>query len=45
MIAHVSNTVMTKYIKLLEGAYGTKDPLAVTQEKNHEYLGITIDLA
>ena len=35
--------VVTKYIKLLEGKYGTRDPLIVTWGKCYEYLGIAID--
>ena len=43
MMSYVSSKVVSKYIKLLEGEYGTKDPLTVTRGKRHEYLGITID--
>ena len=36
--------IITKYIiKLLNKAYGSKDPLTMTWGKVHEYLGMTVD--
>ena len=42
-MAHSSSTVGSKHVKLLDGAYGTKDPLTITRGKLHEHLSITID--
>ena len=45
MAAHMHPGVVTEHIKLLDGVYGTKDPLTVTRGKIHEFLGITIDFS
>ena len=45
MMPYVSSEVVTKYIRLLEGEYSSKDLLTITWEKRYEYLGITIDFS
>ena len=37
--------ITTKYIKLLDRIYESKDPLTVTRRKIYEYLGMTIDFS
>ena len=43
LLSHFSASVVTEHIKLLDGAYGTIDPLTMTRGKQHEYLGMTLD--
>lgn len=43
-ISHVSPEVVTGVISLLQGVYGTITPLAETRGKQHDYLGMQIDL-
>jgi len=45
MLAHVMPVVVTEHIKLLDGVYGTNDPLTVTRGKVHEFVGMTIDFS
>ena len=45
ILAHSKPMITTKYIKLLDGIYGSKDPLTVTRGRIHEYLGMTIDFS
>ena len=43
MLVHKNPIITTKYIKLLNEIYRSKDPLTVTRGKVHEYLDMTID--
>ena len=43
MLCHVDSSITTKYIKLLDNIYGSKDPLTMTRGKIDKYLGMTID--
>lgn len=43
MLSHKDPDVVTKYLKKLNGVYGTIDPMTSTRGKIHEYLGMTID--
>ena len=45
MIAHLSPAIVTDHIKLLDGEYGSNDPLTVTRGKIHEFIGMTIDFS
>ena len=45
MLAHLMPHIVTELIRLLDGVYGSQDPLTVTRGKIHEYLGITIDFS
>jgi len=43
LISHESLIIVTDRIKMLDEIYGSKDPLSITREKVHEYLGMMID--
>ena len=43
MLAHENPIITTKYIKLFNEIYGSKDLLIVIRGKVYEYLGMTID--
>ena len=43
ILCHTDPTITTKYMKLLDDIYGSKDPLTIIRGNIREYLGITIN--
>ena len=45
LLGHAKSSVVTECVKKLDGFCVLIDPLTVTRGKDHEYLGITIDVS